>query len=255
MAKAKPRPTLTSGQLVCGFTVLAVGLFTAMFFRRDSARPVAYDAEASSIMQQPVERRITRRAPDARLVVAQEAPRVDTYRIPTAATGGGIETNSTPPTPSYRRTFSPVGALLKPVTDGAAPAATAHLPVAAEAQPTVDGLNSHTILDGDTLASLAERYLGSSDRGAEIYEYNRDVLTSPDLLPIGKVLQIPPREQSPEIASEAPTSKSTDGPLSTSPASESLAKPQAEVATSETPEREAPAVESPTTAAPLAPVQ
>ena len=254
MAKAKPRPTLTSGQLVCGFTVLAVGLFTAMFFRRDSAGPVAYDAEASSIMQQPVERRIFRRAPGARLVVAQEAPRVDTFRIPTAATGGGVDTNQTPSTPSYRRTLSPVGALLKPVTEATAPAAPSS--AATEDHPPAGAPASHTILDGDTLASLAERYLGSSDRGVEIYEYNRDVLTSPDLLPIGKVLQIPPRERSSEVASEAPATTSTEQPVSAPAASEALAKPQAEVTpTSETPPSETPAAELPPATAPLAPVQ
>jgi len=50
----------------------------------------------------------------------------------------------------------------------------------------------HKIRDGDTLAALAQRYLGSSDRAAEIYEANRDVLRNPDLLPIGVQLKIPP---------------------------------------------------------------
>ena len=48
----------------------------------------------------------------------------------------------------------------------------------------------HKIVDGDTLARLAERYLGSSDRQMEIFETNRDVLSSPDLLPIGVELNI-----------------------------------------------------------------
>jgi nucleoid-associated protein YgaU len=52
----------------------------------------------------------------------------------------------------------------------------------------------HKIADGDTLASLAQRYLGSKDRYLEIFEANRDVLHSPDLLPIGVQLKIPPRE-------------------------------------------------------------
>ena len=54
---------------------------------------------------------------------------------------------------------------------------------------------SHRISDGDTLSKLAVEYLGSADRYLEIFEYNRDVLTKPDLLPIGKTLKIPPRDR------------------------------------------------------------
>jgi nucleoid-associated protein YgaU len=49
----------------------------------------------------------------------------------------------------------------------------------------------HTIVDGDTLATLAERYLGDPGRGQELYEANRNVLSDPDLLPIGAELKIP----------------------------------------------------------------
>lgn len=58
---------------------------------------------------------------------------------------------------------------------------------------TTDGPQTHKIVDGDTLAALAERYLGSSARAQEIYEANRDVLHDPMLLPIGAELKIPPR--------------------------------------------------------------
>ena len=50
----------------------------------------------------------------------------------------------------------------------------------------------HKIVDGDTLRGLAERYLGSPDRALEIYEANRDLLPSPELLPIGVELKILP---------------------------------------------------------------
>ncbi|MCR4415838.1 MAG: LysM peptidoglycan-binding domain-containing protein, partial [Thermoguttaceae bacterium] len=49
----------------------------------------------------------------------------------------------------------------------------------------------HKIADGDTLAGLAERYLGDPSRAGEIYRANRDVLASPDALPIGRELKIP----------------------------------------------------------------
>lgn len=51
----------------------------------------------------------------------------------------------------------------------------------------------HRVKDGDTLASLAERYLGNADRAPALFEANRDVLSDPDLLPIGAVLKIPSR--------------------------------------------------------------
>jgi nucleoid-associated protein YgaU len=50
---------------------------------------------------------------------------------------------------------------------------------------------SHTIVDGDTLPALAERYLGSADRALEIYAANKNLLPGPDVLPIGVELQIP----------------------------------------------------------------
>ena len=61
----------------------------------------------------------------------------------------------------------------------------------AEARPTA--ALSHRIVDGDTLAALSQRYLGDSGRAAEIYSQNRDVLSDPELLPIGALLKIPNR--------------------------------------------------------------
>ena len=55
----------------------------------------------------------------------------------------------------------------------------------------------HRIVDGDTLDALAERYLGTADRAAEIYEANRDRLISPTVLPIGVTVEIPSPDVSP----------------------------------------------------------
>jgi nucleoid-associated protein YgaU len=49
----------------------------------------------------------------------------------------------------------------------------------------------HRVRDGDTLSFLALRYLGAARRYLEIYEANRNILPSPDLLPLGVVLEIP----------------------------------------------------------------
>lgn len=62
-------------------------------------------------------------------------------------------------------------------------------------------LRRHRVQDGDTLSELALKYLGSAERYHEIVDANRQVLSSPDLLPVGVELTIPDRG---EIASAAP---------------------------------------------------
>lgn len=51
----------------------------------------------------------------------------------------------------------------------------------------------HVVIDGDSLEKLAGRYLEDPRRSGEIFELNREVLASPDLLPIGVELKLPPR--------------------------------------------------------------
>lgn len=55
------------------------------------------------------------------------------------------------------------------------------------------GGRTHIVVDGDSLDRLAERYLDNARLGDEIYRLNRDVLTGPDVLPIGVELKIPDR--------------------------------------------------------------
>jgi nucleoid-associated protein YgaU len=52
---------------------------------------------------------------------------------------------------------------------------------------------THIVVDGDSLERLANRYLSDPQRSREIYELNREVLSAPDLLPIGAELRIPER--------------------------------------------------------------
>jgi nucleoid-associated protein YgaU len=52
---------------------------------------------------------------------------------------------------------------------------------------------THFVVDGDSLERLASRYLSDPQRSREIYELNRQVLSAPDLLPIGAELKIPDR--------------------------------------------------------------
>jgi hypothetical protein len=64
----------------------------------------------------------------------------------------------------------------------------------------------HIVVDGDSLAKLAERYLDDPQRASEIYELNRHVLSHPDVLPIGAELTIPSRSTSLHSSSESPQS-------------------------------------------------
>jgi nucleoid-associated protein YgaU len=58
------------------------------------------------------------------------------------------------------------------------------------AEPT-SGVLYHTVQDGETLFTLAQRYYNDGERFIEIYRRNRDVLRTPDSLPPGTVLVIP----------------------------------------------------------------
>lgn len=75
----------------------------------------------------------------------------------------------------------------------------------------------HRITDGDTLETLAERFLGDRSRWPEIRDANRQVLASDDILPIGKSLQIPPRERATTTEASATSSPGPAAPPSDRP--------------------------------------
>ena len=72
-----------------------------------------------------------------------------------------------------------------------------------------DQTRAYRVRDGDTLESIAERFLGSRERADEIFARNRNVLTAPDLLPVGATIRLPPRENS-EAAHLTPAERSRD---------------------------------------------
>ena len=49
----------------------------------------------------------------------------------------------------------------------------------------------HTVVKGDNLWKIAEKYLGSGARNKEIFEANRPMLSDPDKIYPGQVLRIP----------------------------------------------------------------
>lgn len=85
-----------------------------------------------------------------------------------------------------------------PIGDDIAP-----LPFALAPLPEVNSTpteRTHVVHAGDSLESLAERYLGDEARALELFDLNRGVLENPHLLPIGAELTIP---MSPDSAATA----------------------------------------------------
>lgn len=73
---------------------------------------------------------------------------------------------------------------------------------------------THTIVDGDTLQNLSQHYLGRADRYMELFQYNRDVLRNPEVLPIGAELRIPTQVAVPAANGAAVTPAAPMTPIS-----------------------------------------
>ena len=58
------------------------------------------------------------------------------------------------------------------------------------AQPTF-----HTVVKGDTLSAIAQKYLGNASKYPAIFEANRPMLTDPNKIYPGQVLRIPAQQQ------------------------------------------------------------
>lgn len=67
-------------------------------------------------------------------------------------------------------------------------------------------LRSHVVQPGETLSSIAGKYLGSQARYREIFESNRDQLRSADDLQVGMKLRIPDAKGSPAPRPQPTTS-------------------------------------------------
>ncbi len=105
-----------------------------------------------------------------------------------------------------RTDVQPGEKILVPVFDGDAPAASAAETIA-DAQPMSSGSGAtastpvaakktggprtHVVKEGESLWKIAKQELGSGARWKEIYEANRDVLSTPDAVHSGLKLRIP----------------------------------------------------------------
>ena len=73
-------------------------------------------------------------------------------------------------------------------TAGAAPSDSSSN-LASNAAP--QQFTEYTVKFGDTLSEISERFLGSQGRYREIYDANKDRMSSPDQLKVGKAIRIP----------------------------------------------------------------
>lgn len=186
-------------KIAVALSVVVAGVGAAHFFRKDASWfGFWHDARSANPFFAQVERRATADpswAPAPAAGPAATPPRQAIRVTPTTAAiaqpGGNAASD-----PVYQRGFSPVAALLEPIEAVAPEDEEIDEPQGglAPAASVTDSYVAHTIADGDTLSRLAGQYLGRTDRYLEIYELNRDILASPDLLPIGKTLRIPLRE-------------------------------------------------------------
>jgi len=73
----------------------------------------------------------------------------------------------------------------------------------------VTGWTIHEVGAGETLSGLASKYLGTHRRYRELFNANREILTSPDALRVGMKLKVPDRKTKPVPAPAADVSPAT----------------------------------------------
>jgi nucleoid-associated protein YgaU len=95
--------------------------------------------------------------------------------------------------------------------------------------PVGTPLQTHKIVDGDSLPLLAERYLGAAARANEIFACNRDVLSDPEVLPIGVRLRIPVGVAQSQPADGRQAPPVSDRPVTISTAQQSVSSTAAAV--------------------------
>jgi nucleoid-associated protein YgaU len=193
-------------KVVVATCILAAGIAAALQFRHPSRRahppkPASPDnlvlrhANGSKVAQSPALDRLT-----AQIESSAASPRPVERSDQSARAPEPVAPSQPPPPPKLARSYPPV-------PDQMAPGDPATRQDDLGTGRTAGATRTHKIVDGDTLTGLAERYLGSADRYLEIYEANRDLLPSPEVLPIGAKLRIPPREE-PAPASPGPPQES-----------------------------------------------
>jgi len=173
-----PLPAVSSGTAASAFRN---GSQPVAKLRNEAPRPVGNEPRSPATI---------RRAPNALPDIANPMPAGDPYTVmsswaaaPQMMPGGfaGSANSTSTIATAYSASMPPND------QSNARPAAAQYW----DAQLEADNTASHVVVDGDSLERIATRYLNDPQRGMEIYNLNRDVLASPDVLPIGVELKIP----------------------------------------------------------------
>ena len=222
-------------KIVLVAVVLVAGLLVAWQFRKPSAATAVEkstaDGPARTALDQSPASQPPNTAPPLDLATApaqQTAPSTDASPPPhvePAPAQAQSSDNSADATPDHTAAVA-----LKPA-ETAVPELPQNFsgvdrsnraaPLELRSEPVADDPTAptHKIVDGDSLSSLAERYLGSAARAGEIFACNRDVLSDPELLPIGVRLRIPAGPARPKVAATPPAGSTSDfAPPAASPA-------------------------------------
>lgn len=208
-------------RIILSIIVLLVGLIFAALFRPSA--PSASEEEGSEIAvaKSPVYSQNVSYAVKT-LPVRIDAPRVNVPALP--------RPEKVLPVPEEAQTRLNRSDMLESRTVERAPVPdlpTSFPKIKTPPQPNVSK-RIHTVVDGDTLASLAARYLDSESRWQEIFLTNRTSLDDPTVLPIGMKLEIPPRTPYPVQASKPgplPGSEARQASRPVVPVSEARAVP------------------------------
>lgn len=191
-------------KLAVVLSVVVTGAGAALFFRKDASGFKFWQRGSDDPFVQHVERRVTSGPgwdrPLGSTRAASSGPQAQHVAAATTAAiaqPGGPRTDGQP---KFQRNLNPVGALLPPIEgvlgDDSELDTFDEATSAAEGSfASADDTLRHVVVDGDTLSNLAVQYLGSAEAYQVIFDRNRDVLASPDLLPIGAVLKIPRRSR------------------------------------------------------------
>ena len=170
--------------------------------------------EAPAGKLEPVRRRLGPAAPadDGWSRVPQSTARTAPVQPPQWGDATPLSTAAPPPAPpATTLADSPYGK--RPVFGGTtqdalptlddAPHRLATLKPVVRSAPAAATMTQHVVTDGDTLASIAERYLGDATLAGEVFRLNAERLDHPDVLPIGMVLRVPESDAAPVVAQPA----------------------------------------------------
>ena len=59
------------------------------------------------------------------------------------------------------------------------------------AEPEASAYQSYTVKPGDTLWSIAKKFLGSGFRWGELFQLNADLVKNPRMIYVGQTLRVP----------------------------------------------------------------